>query len=118
MLPIKSENNRFFPLFNDVKNNITKTNIEYFRSQKWRKDTWLVLNQINDKSQKIASNCNDVTNFINYTKDAFIYMIAKKYINSNQYIFWYLSIHRDLEEGVRSQFCSNYLYQTLYQIFE
>lgn len=89
LLPIKKENNRFFPLFSDVKNNITKTDIEYFRSQKWRKDTWLVLNQINDKSQKIASKCNAVKNFTNYTKDAFIYMIAKKYINSKQFIFWY-----------------------------
>ena len=34
LLPIKKENNRFFPLFSDVKNNITKTDIEYFRSQK------------------------------------------------------------------------------------
>jgi hypothetical protein len=89
LMPIKQENNRFFPLFTDVKNNKTSPDIEYFRSQKWSNDIWLVLNQINDKSQKIASNCNEVVNFTNYTKDAFIYMIAKKYINSNQYIFWY-----------------------------
>ena len=30
-----------------------------------------------------------MTNFINFTEDAFVYMIASQYINSNQYLFWY-----------------------------
>ena len=89
LVPIKKENNRFFPLFDEVKNNVNMDKIDYFRSQKWREETWKVINQINDTSKKIGLKCKNVNTFINYTKDAYVYMIAKKYIDSNQYIFWY-----------------------------
>ena len=89
LVPIKKENNRFFPLFDEVKNNVNMDEIDYFRSQKWRKETWEVINQINDTSKKVGLKCKNVNTFINYTKDAYVYMVAKKYIDSNQYIFWY-----------------------------
>ena len=89
LVPIKQENNRFFPLFEDITNNYSSKNLVFFKSQKWRKDTWDVINEIDKSSYLISLNCPKVTNFINYTEDAFIYMIAKQYINSNQYLFWY-----------------------------
>ena len=48
-----------------------------------------MINEIDRSSYLISLNCPKVTNFINYTEDAFIYMIANQYINSNQYLFWY-----------------------------
>ena len=51
--------------------------------------TWEVINQIENKSKLISENCSEIKSFINYTEDAFIYMIAKQYINSDQYLFWY-----------------------------
>ena len=89
LVPIKKENNRFFPLFDEVINNVNMDKIDYFRSQKWRKKTWEVINQIDETSKKIGTKCKNVNTFINYTKDAYVYMIAKKYIESDQYIFWY-----------------------------
>ena len=89
LVPIKQENNRFFPLFEDISNNYSSKNLVFFKSQKWRKDTWDVINEIDKSSYLISLNCPKVTNFINYTEDAFIYLIANQYINSNQYLFWY-----------------------------
>ncbi|MDC2997444.1 hypothetical protein OAY51_02460 [Candidatus Pelagibacter sp.] len=88
-VPIKQENNRFFPLFEDITNNYSSKNLVFFKSQKWRKETWDVLNEIDRNSYLISLNCPKVTNFMNFTEDAFIYMIANQYINSNQYLFWY-----------------------------
>lgn len=88
-VPIKQENNRFFPLFEDITNNYSSKNLVFFKSQKWREETWDVINEIDRNSYLISLNCPKVTNFMNYTEDAFIYMIANQYINSNQYLFWY-----------------------------
>ena len=71
-----------------MKNNVNMDKIDYFRVKNGEK-TWKVINQINDTSKKIGLKCKNVNTFINYTKDAYVYMIAKKYIDSNQYIFWY-----------------------------
>ena len=89
LVPIKQENNRFFPLFEDIKSNVNYNNIELFRSQKWRKETWDVIQEIENKSVEISENCREINNFVNFTQDAFIYMIAKKHIDSKQYLFWY-----------------------------
>lgn len=89
LIPIKQENNRFFPLFEDVRSNYNSPHINFFKHQKWRKETWEVINQIENKSKLISENCSEIKSFINYTEDAFIYMIAKQYINSDQYLFWY-----------------------------
>ena len=87
LVPLKQENNRFFPLFSDMKNNHNLKNIEYFNHQKWRNDTWKVLNEIDDKSKLISLHCPEISNFINYTEDAFIYILTKQYLNSKQYLF-------------------------------
>ena len=89
LVPIKQENNRFFPLFEDIENNHKSKNLVFFKSQKWRKETWDVVHEIDKQSHLVASSCPEVTNFINFTEDAFVYMIASQYINSNQYLFWY-----------------------------
>ena len=78
LVPLKQENNRFFPLFSDMKNNHNLKNIEYFNHQKWRNDTWKVLNEIDDKSKLISLHCPEISNFINYTEDAFIYILTKQ----------------------------------------
>ena len=89
LVPLKQENNRFFPLFEDVKNNYNSTQIKFFRHQKWRNETWNVINAIENQSKSIAKTCKEITRFINYTEDAFIYIIAKQYLDSDQYLFWY-----------------------------
>ena len=89
LVPIKQENNRFFPLFEDITNNYKSKNLVFFKSQKWRKETWNVIHEIDKNSKLISLNCPKVNNFINFTEDAFVYMIANQYLNSNQYLFWY-----------------------------
>ena len=77
LVPLKQENNRFFPLFEDLKNNYNSTQIKFFRHQKWRNETWKEINAIENQSKSIAKTCKEITRFINYTEDAFIYIIAK-----------------------------------------
>ncbi len=89
IVPIKQENNRYFPLFDDIKSNVSNNNVELFRSQKWRKETWNVIQEVENTSLQISENCPEINNFVNFTQDAFIYMIAKQHINSSQYLFWY-----------------------------
>ena len=36
----------------------------------------------------IKRECENIKEFVNYTNDAFIYMIADKYLDSKQYLYW------------------------------
>ena len=36
----------------------------------------------------IKRECDNIKEFVNYTDDAFIYMIADKYFYSKQYLYW------------------------------
>ena len=54
----------------------------------------------------VSSKCPEVFNFINFTEDAFVYMIANQYINSNQYLFWYISEEK-LEPRLGERFNEN-----------
>ena len=88
-VPIKQDNNKFFPNFGELKFNVENSEISYFKSQKWNKDTWNFLINVNNVTKKIGNNCKNVDHFINYTTDGFIYMIAKKHLKTNQFIYWY-----------------------------
>jgi len=88
-LPIKSQNNKFFPSFSDVEENVKNEKLVFFKSQIWSQKNWTQLNMI-DKTTKIISNkCISISKFINLTDDAFFYMIANQYLKSEQYIYWY-----------------------------
>ncbi len=87
-LPIKTENNKFFPRFSDLDENITNQNISFFKSQKWPLRTWSTLNFFDKKMIMIKRECDNIKEFVNYTDDAFIYMIADKYFYSKQYLYW------------------------------
>ena len=88
-VPFKQENNRFFPNFEQVKLNYNEKNIDLFKSQKWSNETWSFILKIDETSKNIKTRCNNVEYFLNFTKDGFIYMISKKYLDTNQYIYWY-----------------------------
>lgn len=87
-LPIKTENNKFFPRFSDLDENISNQNINFFKSQKWPSRTWSTLNFFDKKMVMIKRECENIKEFVNYTNDAFIYMIADKYLDSKQYLYW------------------------------
>lgn len=87
-LPIKTENNAFFPKFSDLNENVKNNNIGFFVSQKWNKRTWSTINFFNEKTVLIKKECKNVKQFVNYTNDAFIYMIANQYLSSKQYLYW------------------------------
>ena len=72
-----------------LKNNYNSKKLVFFKSQKWRKETWDVIHEVDKTTNLVSSKCPEVLNFINFTEDAFVYMIANQYINSNQYLFWY-----------------------------
>ncbi len=88
MIPIKNENNKFFPKFSDLQENVKNESIPFFKSQKWNKRTWSTLNFFDQKMILIKKKCKKIDEFINFTNDAFIYMIAKKYLDSRQYLYW------------------------------
>jgi hypothetical protein len=90
-LPIKTENNKFFPKFSDIEQNISNAEIRYFESQKWNKNTWETITFFNNETKSIKKHCKNITEFLNYTDDAFIYMIANQYFNSSQYLYWLTS---------------------------
>ena len=88
-VPYKQENNRFFPNFEQVKSSYNEKSIDLFKSQKWSNETWSFILKIDETSKNIKTRCNNVEYFLNFTKDGFIYMISKKYLDTNQYIYWY-----------------------------
>lgn len=88
VLPIKTENNKFFPKFSDITENVRNQNISFFKSQKWRERTWSTLSFFDQKVMLIKKECKNINEFINYTDDGFIYMIANKYLISKQYLYW------------------------------
>ncbi len=87
--PIKKENNRFFPYFNEINDNVKNKNIDHFKSQIWPEEIWKNLNFIDNYTKEINKKCLEVKYFFNYTNDGFIYMIANKNLESFQYLHWY-----------------------------
>ena len=87
-IPVKTENNKVFPRFSDIKENKINQNIDFFYSQKWSPRTWSTINFFNQKVRLIKKECKEITEFVNHTNDAFIYMIANKYLDSKQYLYW------------------------------
>lgn len=87
-IPIKQENNKHFPNFNQVNNSEKNLEINYFKSQKWNEETWNFLNSINNLTKTIKRDCKNIDHFVNYTTDGFIFMISKKYLKTKQYIYW------------------------------
>ena len=85
-MPIKQENNRFFPLFEDITNNYSSKNLVFFKSQKWRKETWDVLNEIDRNSYLISLNCPKVTNFYELYRRRF-YLHDRKSVHKFKSIF-------------------------------
>ncbi len=88
-VPYKQENNRFFPNFEKVKSSYNEKSIDLFKSQKWNSETWSFILKIDETSKNVETRCNNIEYFLNFTKDGFIYMISKKYLDTNQYIYWY-----------------------------
>ena len=87
-IPIKTENNKFFPRFSELEDNKINQNINYFISQKWSPRTWSTINFFDQNIMLIEEQCKNVKEFVNYTNDVFIYMIANKYFKSNQYLYF------------------------------
>ena len=88
LVPYKKSNNKFFLQYGDVKYNVNNKEINFFKSQRWNEDTWKTLIKIRDLSFNL-SKCNNIKSFLNLTTDGYTYMLANKYLNSRQYIFWY-----------------------------
>ena len=86
-IPIKKNNNKIFPTFSSFEN-VTSKKFNLFRSQQWPRETWEVLTKIESINFEISRNCQNISHFINFTDDAFIYLITSRYFQSNQYLYW------------------------------
>ena len=88
-LPIKGQNNKFFPLFSEIEENVKNKKLLFFKSQLWNQKNWTQLNMIDKTAKTVSNKCNSIFKFMNLTDDAFFYMIANQYLKSEQYIYWY-----------------------------
>ena len=110
VVPITTENNKFLPLFSEIEENVKNQDLIFFKSQIWNKKNWKHLNAIDNVTKLISKECNDIAKFINLTDDAFIYMIANQYIDSNQYLYWYKNedyyniLYQHYEKNIHNQF--------------
>lgn len=91
-VPIKKENNRTFPKFNEIINGIGSNKFNLFSSQRWLPSDWKILTKYSDLNQKIKKKCIQIEKFINFTNDGFYYMISNQYFNSDQYLYWHENI--------------------------
>jgi len=89
VLPIKSQNNKYFPLFSEIKENVNNKKFIFFKSQIWSQKNWAQLDIIDKTAKNVSKQCNSVSKFMNLTNDAYFYMVSNQYLKSEQYIYWY-----------------------------
>ena len=90
VIPIKSENNRFFPNFNQISEGKNISELKFFTSQKWSDNTWKNLLTVNNIALDIKNKCSKINQFFNHTNDGFYFIILNQYFNNEQYLPWYL----------------------------
>lgn len=86
---LKKENNRNFPSFYQLEYGINSSKFKLFVSQKWPLETWNVLDQYSELNKQIHEKCLNIKFFINFTQDAFLYIISNDYFSSKQYLYWH-----------------------------
>jgi hypothetical protein len=68
----KGNRNQFEKL--NAKNFVENAYLNYFKYQKWSKNDWEILNQIDNITKRVKKNCN-IKYGLNYTFDGFYYLI-------------------------------------------
>ena len=85
-----------------------KNNLSFIGSQKYDQKTWQNLEYLNKSTSEIKQKCK-IDYFVNFTNDAFYYLILRKNFKSLQYFYWFQNIHRNFQ---------NTFYLSLYNNFD
>ena len=95
----KSENNKLFVQSYKLEENIPNKEFEYFKNQKWSKNTWNNLIHLDQTLDKINENCPDIKYGINLTRDSYYYILVSEKFETFQKMP-FLDINKPLDKKV------------------